>query len=49
MKRLIIRVRPFLYGLMIGLVAIITSNSLGYVVMVNVMPNTIIMTSEAMK
>lgn len=38
MTRFILRTRPFVYGLVIGVIAVITANSLGQVIMVQVMP-----------
>jgi hypothetical protein len=49
LKRTMYNVKSFAYGLIIGCVFIVLSNSLGHVIMIHVMPNSIQVASEAMK
>lgn len=39
MTRLILRTRPFIYGLVIGALSIVVANSLGHVILVEVTPS----------
>ncbi len=47
--RLFQAISKYARGFIIGAVSIISMNSIGYVVQINIMPNTIQMTAEAMK
>lgn len=47
--RLLQGISKYARGVILGAVGIVCLNSIGYVVQINIMPNSILMTSEAMK